>query len=468
MPEHHPSSDRSRSESLPQHILDMAQCALDLPPKVEARKQTLVEEVLALCKKHGFSHPNELATSPDTSHIPLPDLELLADLMSEIEYIVRHRELPKIEGKEDVDDREYTIELPKNAVGVVALDDHGRPVVAGFSEYCFVIDHTGEMQIIEDDVEQLWLAVSKKGPRLVIKTGQDKWQIRNLHMSPGEDTEKKVYYLVVMHADHEIDHAFLKNEEGIFMVHPMNTEGEIIGRPEGYEIARSSLTIGEHTYFVAKEGEASPLGVYDEKGQQINKENYEEIGYLIPFEGKLVLSVKKNGRSFLVYPDGTLLEDEPKDGFEGDIRIPKVFDEKIYFFMQANRLPKKGLWTLLDHTGENFMENDGCFHQVFNPTDMQKVGEDMYFFTASSDFLHHLSPSGEQVSWISPVFPILVGSKRIITEALEKTHLLGIADGREYRYGAFDEIYSLQAIDHHRFYVIAKEKGKIVKRVITA
>ncbi|HBK33943.1 TPA: hypothetical protein DEP34_02275 [Candidatus Uhrbacteria bacterium] len=464
MSEHHTSPDHSRLESFAPHMLDIAARALDLPPHVEARKQTLVEEVLTLCKKHGFSHPNELAISPDNVKIPLSDLELLADLMSELEHIIKHRELPNREGKEDVDDREYTIELPKDAEGVHILDDHGRPVVSGFSEDGFIIDHTGEMQIIEDAEQIVW-AASKKGPKLVIKIWEVGWQIRDLH--PSSKEEKKVYDFVVLSPRYKIDHAFFTHEKGELKVHPMNTEGEVIGRSEGYEGARSLLTIGEHTYFVATEEKSSRTHVYDEQGRQVNKENYDGIDYLISFEGKLVLSVKKKDRSFFVYPDGTLLEDEPKHGFEGCVRIPKVFDGKIYFFIQVNQPSRQELWTLLDHTGENFVEDGGYFDSNLNPTDMRKVGEDMYFFTAHSNFLHRLSQNGEHRFWKALVFPILVGNKCIITEALEGVGVFGIADGRRHCYGIFDEMYFLQAIDHHRFYVIAKEREKIVKRVFT-
>ncbi len=473
MPEHHPSSDHSRAESSVPHILDMAQRALDLPPKVEARKQTLVEEVLTLCKKYGFSHPNELATSPDTSHIPLSDLELLADLMSKLEYIVKHRELPKEEELECIDDQEYTIELPKGANVSEIFDDHGRPIIIGSlsSGLDFVQDQTGKL-IPLDEERNVELALCQGKPVIVQYRGdifsKDTFTFCDFQGLPVGDLTMQFFQARIKNQQiKEVSYKKVEGEDGLdyYLVRPIDKDGKMIGRKEGYYDTQSLVTVGSHYYFIGKETSSSTKAVYNEEGDQVNEDEYDDILFLLNMGGKLVLSVRKEHRQWFVYPDGSFVPGESPMGFREAQNAQEV-NGKIYFWERTKH--RLSSYIFCDHTGKEF----GKTILNFVPVAWRVVGDTLYYLNTSmseSCYIEYM-PSGGMFLRLGygQVLPILVGETlvSIFSTGVLSPVSLTLGDVH-YTQETFDDVHVLEPIDDHHFYVIAQKEGKILKRVFT-
>jgi len=478
MPEHHSSPDLSHATTPASHILDMAQCATDLPPKVEERKNGLVQEVLDLCRKYGLAHPKELETSPLASKISFEDLELLLACTTELEYIVEHRELP--ENKEKIDDREYEIELPPSPFAILDVLDHrGYPVISGCTRdesVYFVKEPNKEFTFSAAD--RLGISLVICGERIL--TVQEylsndfitrHYSIRDLQGVPVSGFKEEGYAKVVQE-DHHIRYLlpFEKKNQAFY---PLDKEGNKIGRPEGYfKIHRVSF-VGTHTYFEAKEQEADPYYLYDETGLGVSGEEYEDAHFIVNLGEELVFSVTKDSRLFFEYPDGTRFEGQQEEGF-AKVSLPYAAEGKIYFFTGPHDLSQDPV--LVDHTGTPFVEEgDPSMEKKFLPTAMRKVGDKMYFFEAQSrrgadtsltGLLSSVTTKGERENYgTCSVFPIQVG-ERIVRVKENAPDLSFIFDDQERRYGiVFDKIYALEPIDDHRFYVIAQAGAKMVKKV---
>ncbi|HBK33946.1 TPA: hypothetical protein DEP34_02290 [Candidatus Uhrbacteria bacterium] len=475
MSEHHPSPDHSRLESSVPHILDMAQRALDLPPHVEARKQTLVEEVLALCKKHGFSHPKDLATSPDTSHIPLFDLQLLADLMSKLEYIVKHRELPpEEEPRELVDDREYTLEIPERHMVHEVFEKNGRFLCA-FRSFRRNTDAPGNYKVFRDSGEKIMPLCKKVFESFLCACGKDTivaWQ-------QGDERAFVLQYIdreTPAHLQGEKDKLLIdggkllavKDEDGDY---PLNKRGEFIGIPGGYKNVDTVLQVGEKYFFAAQEKGESRTHVYDEQGNKVDETGgMEWIKQLAWYKGRLIMFAV-NVVTGILEMDGT-----PVAGTEerGNLQGMSVIDDQLFFV--TRRI--------------NPSENDhylGCLEkeipqiQVPFSSDrgvIAKTGGDVYVTDGNTVTVFY--EDGEIMEGMDTLSPLHFDddtSVHISRDVLRNKDIILVCDEQErfaLRQGkkagilptwSAKKIHALGQIDDHRFFVIGEENGKVVKRV---
>jgi len=478
MPEYHPSPDLSHAIAPASHIFEMAQGMVDLPPRVEERKDVLVHEVLELCRKYGLSHPKELETSPLASKIPLEDLGRLLACITKLEYIVAHHVLPVEEQKEQIDDREYEIELPQEARVTKVLDNLGRPVVAGYIQdrkrTFFVKDSAGRTKTFLDsslgEIKGVSLAICHGEP-VMIQTFKEEgeevaYRVSDLDGFSVGDLRKVTYQRVFL-GEQEIESVDTRDDKGRPSIHPVDANGKILGRPEGYFLIWSVTPVGEHTYFVANEEKNAKQGVFDERGNQVDIGVYDDIFCLVNLTEELVLCVKKGSRWFFVYSDGTLLDDEPEEGFGGEMAQIQVFDGKIYFlerkehFLDTQEVSK----SFRDHTNRDFHHS---FHADFTPLKITKIGDALFYFTAGnkgSIDLSRLTPDGSEVHFgKSHVFPILLGDLFVYATLCGTDRYQLFVDNRDLHAG-FEQIHVLEPLDDHRFYVIAQDKGKIIKKV---
>jgi len=453
MPEHHPSPDFSHSATPASHILDMAQSIVDLPPQVEARKQTLVHEVLELCHKNGLSHPKELETSPLASKIPFEDLERLLACVTKLEYIVGHRELPQ----EREIDTEYTMDLPPRSTITDMIDDHGFPVFVTKGRTISVM-HPFGTSTMEDKVKQVELATCQ-GKIVLVITDNVGFSIQDLQgnnvgalTEVYEDVSVKKHKIACVTPFHKAHANF-----------PVDPDGQIIGRPEGYHSASDFpvIRIRETSYFLAFEtSHSKSFHVYDDHGKQIDLGGY-CANLLLEREGELILRAKKGGKEFLIYPDGSLLEEEPPEGFK-EIWRQIVAEDSIYFIEKSTGdYSSPDEWALKDQKGHCLARGKQP-DMLHNFLAMQKVGSEFFLHTADS--MYRVTKEGEtELLEDVNIFPVLVGHTLILARSINDEVSVSKKGGKSFC--TFDQIFALEPIDDHRFYVIAKEGDQIQKRV---
>jgi hypothetical protein len=457
MSEHYPSPEQDQIAG--EHSFDLAQRLSGLPPFVEQRKNTLVEEILVLCRKHGCSHPKELDLAP---RISLGDLKMIRTLLEKLDYIFIHRKLPKGE-QEPLDDQEYTIELPPNADVVHVLDDHGRPIVVGYRRFedYFLRDALGYERQIGPEVVGVALAFIQGQPVVVEEVEENGLMRRHIRHITGEPfpglTES--YSSVSTDRKGEIDHVMTKD----LMVCAVGEKGRL-GRVEGYAFTGKAVSVGGRSYFLAREEKDSEIQLYDEDGEIVEIQTpYDDLLSLMEMNGSLVLTVRRGNRYFFVDTKGDLLEGEDEEGFE-DVSMRRILGKAIYF-IDAHK-----------DTNEFHCHTDG--EAIFSiprkivVSDFTKIG-DRFFFLTSGSFQHDLYcfPPLEAFSrdlkrvelFVKDVsvLPIGVGSHMIF----EKQGQIFVDNSAGRLPRSFEKVYAMEPIDEHRWYVIGKKDTKVMKSV---
>lgn len=253
--------------------------------------------------------------------------------------------------------------------------------------------------------------------------------------------------------------------------HPLNKRGEFIGSPGGYKKVDTVLQVGEKYFFAAWEKNEPGAHVYDEQGNRVDETGgMEWIKQLAWYKGRLIM-FSVNVVTGILEMDGT-----PVAGTEerGNLQGMSVIDDQLFFV--TRRI--------------NPWENDhylGCLEkeipqiQVPFSSDegvIAKTGGDVYVTDGNTVTVFY--EDGEIMEGMDTLSPLHFDddtSVHISRDVLRNKDIILVCNGQErlalrqgkkpvtFSIGSAKDIYTLGSIDHHRFFVIGEENGKVVKRV---
>jgi len=425
-----------------------------LPENVRAPLDILREEVMEICKAHGVDHPSKLVLAE--THVSTETLERVQELLDQIHYIFEHQKLPPTVEKNNVplDDQEYTVEL--------------NPAYerADISIPCDI--HGGFIFVIKERKTRKRLVMDQNGQLVGDPEGYDEiWDLTDIGGKPAFIAKKEGTCCVVYDGKNieepkEYDDAqFLTDiggHIGFFAYQKLGwfvfVNGRNIGAQEGYDVIEDFIDVGGKPAYTAQavhQDDFFKVIVKDGFILGDEKEGYNDISHLVDIGGKLGSAVKKDTKWFV------LLDEEvvgSKEGYDkvfaladigGKIGYIAKIEEKIFFILdgipliELTEYYKDGNVDLLKDIGGKMAckINKGAATRAFYNG---KVVE----------------PRG--------IFDIVdVGGRMGVITATSLNNWIWF-DGRCTSIH-FSKIHVLHALDHDRFYVIAEDKGRIVKRV---
>jgi len=425
-----------------------------LPEGVRAPLDALREEVMEICKTHGVDHPSKLVLAE--THVSTETLERVQELLDQIHYIFEHQELPPaLEKKEaSLDDREYTLELDPDCPQISPAEDiHGKFVVP--------IHKGGKFVVIDQEGK----TVGDANGYDVVRKFQD------IGGKPGfiAEIEKKCFVV---------------------------WKGKIAGDLEGYDHICSLTDIGGKPGFIAKQ-EGDRWFVFVDGKMAEGQEEYEPYtdfarADFMGVDGKPVYTAKADGREgIFIIKDGHVLGD-PWEGYEAVSNLVDIGGQL------GAAVKKNGRWFVLLE-GEIIGNQEGYDH-VKELTNIggkigfiAKMGSGETIVVLDRDFIHIkfgsvdcLRDIGGKVAYRIQTrdAKLVFYNGEIIGYDAKGPHevkdivdvagrvgvidRLGLSDWiffGETPFLRFDEVLALRALDQDRFYVIAEEDKKIIKRV---
>lgn len=485
------SSSQSSSLETPSCFLSAREGIFrkELPPLVLHDFDIYVDEVLEICKAHDVKGPEELGQAH-----PLPSLKTLERvqvLMDKIFYIASTKELPPVEVPWD--DQDYAFPLPPKARDMGVTDLHGKFAVS-FNKGDF-------LSVANSFMKEKTFIFNEEGEEIGDPDGyQFLSSILNINGVPG----------------------FVDRVSGKYIFHFGN---KIIGNPNGYEYGTLCGVGGKPVVIAAQDSDMMAEIIHENKIiKAISSYHFIRTDHMSDVEGRLSYFTQNEQGNMVLVLDEKIVGN--LEGYEEIIFEEFHTDQRrssgVTMIRKAKPSDATGIgsrdkrWYILNYKGEivgdpagykscfNYRSDSPCPYVVLtddgkewyikkNGTLLERkpnaMDEEMPFsvkvlsthpgekrYSIRYNTEDSCSTDNRDIIFSPPKYPeipILSMHKKPVFAARSNVDcfiLRGESHSSQqpfkYILGPFKTIYTLHALDDHRFYVIAQEQKKGGQRVI--